>query len=105
MKKSLESMPGRLIAMLDACHSGEVASQKLLATADDLVRDLVTEDYGVIVMSSSLGTEYSLESPKTKHGFFTFAYTQSIVQQLPQGRQNPTTGRPPGIRSFPLSRP
>ncbi|HYT90993.1 MAG TPA: caspase family protein [Gemmataceae bacterium] len=133
LKKTLGDMPGRLVAMLDACHSGASA----LGTAppkrpgkvvtDDLVRDLITDDYGVVVMCSSQGHEYSLESGATKHGFFTLglvegltgkadfnrdrvlhihevdAYALLRVRQLSGGRQNPVTGRPPTIRSFPLA--
>jgi WD40 repeat protein len=126
LKKSLANMPGRLIAMLDACHSGSVAEDdEGKAVADDLVRD----DYGVVVMCSSLGQEYSMESPMVKHGFFTLGLVEGLsgkadfnkdgyiyihevdfyaslrVQQLSMGMQNPVTGRPPSIRSFPLTRP
>ncbi len=134
LKKALADMPGRLVAMLDACHSGASALGPAAAkgparpTTDDLVRDLVTDDYGVVVMCSSLGHEYSLESTGTRHGFFTLglveglsgkadfnrdrviylhevdAYALLRVRQLSGGQQNPVTGRPPTIRSFPLAR-
>jgi uncharacterized caspase-like protein len=127
-KRALANLPGRVVAMLDACHSGSVA-QKRDASADDLVRDLVSEDIGVVVMCSSQGSEYSMEHPKLKHGFFTFALVEGLsgkadlnrdryvyihevdlyagvfVQEASRGRQNPVTGRPPNIRSFPLARP
>jgi hypothetical protein len=63
-------MPGRLIAMFDACHSGAAAEGLAtgIAATDDLVRDLVTEDYCVIVMCSSLGREYSIESSAVNQG-------------------------------------
>jgi WD40 repeat protein len=128
LKAALEDMPGRIVAMLDACHSGAVADPSRRARTDDLVRDLVTDDYGVVVMCSSLGREYSLESPATKHGFFTLGILEALtgkadfnhdgfihihevdlyaslrVRQLSRGRQNPVTGRPPNVRSFPLTR-
>ncbi len=96
--------------------------------ADDLVRDLVGEDYGVVVMCSSQGREYSLESSAVKHGFFTISlleglsgkadlnrdsyvyihevcnYANQRVRQMSQGQQNPVTGRPPNIRPFPLGK-
>src|SRR5208282_1986179 len=81
VKKALASMPGRLIAVLDACHSGSAAEGGRNARADDLVRDLIGDDYGVIVMSSSLGKEYSLESPEVKHGFFTMALLEGLAGQ------------------------
>ena len=131
-KSRLENMPGRLIAILDACHSGAAASAKPNPNAgrpDNLVRDLLTDDYGVIVMSSSLGHEYSMESPVTRAGFFTLGLTEGLsgradinrdgiiyihelsyyaalrVGQLSGGRQNPTLGRPPTIRPFPIAKP
>jgi uncharacterized caspase-like protein len=127
LKEALGDMPGRLVAMLDCCHSGSVAERGPPARADGLVRDLVTDDYGVVVMCSSLGREYSLESPETKAGFFTLGLVEGLsgkadfnkdkvihiheldryaalrVRQLSGGRQNPVTGRSPTIRSFPLA--
>jgi WD40 repeat protein len=130
LKKRLEAMPGRLIAMFDACHSGAAAEGLAggVAVADDLVRDLVTEDYGVIVMCSSLGREYSIESSAVKHGYFTLAVVEGLsgeadlnhdrvvhfseldayagprVRELSEGTQNPVTAKPPTIRSFPLAK-
>ena len=54
--------------------------------ADDLVRDLVSDDYGIIVMSSSLGREYSLESPAIDHGFFTLALVEGLSGQADLNR-------------------
>ena len=133
-KTSLANMPGRLLAILDACHSGAAAgtapgkqAQLPSARPDNLVRDLVTDDYGVVVMCSSLGREYSMESSTTKAGFFTLGLTEGLsgladfnkdgfvfiheldtystmrVRELSHGRQNPTFGRPPTVRPFPLS--
>ncbi len=129
LKARLGAMPGQVIAMLDACHSGTVAEDMHASRPDNLVRDLVTDDYGVVVMCSSLGREYSLESSETKAGFFTLGITEGLageadynkdgivflheldryaavrVKQLSDGKQNPVTGRPPTIRTFPLSKP
>jgi uncharacterized caspase-like protein len=129
-KTRLENMPGRVVAILDACHSGAVADKvRPRSGADGLVRDLVSEEAGVVVMCSSLGREYSLESPLTKAGFYTLGlvegmsghgdvdqdgivyineldlYSNVRVRQLSGGRQNPTVGRPPGIRPFAIAKP
>jgi len=127
LKSRLEDMPGRLVAILDACHSGAVTEIKP-ARADNLVRDLMTDDYGVVVLASSLGRECSLESPLTKAGFYTLGLTEGMmgradfnrdglvylneleyyaalrVQQLSQGQQNPTLGRPPNVKPFPIAK-
>jgi WD40 repeat protein len=130
LKKSLENTPGRLVAILDACHSGSAGGKKgARPAADDLVRDLVTEDYGVVVMSSSLGREYSLEDGVVKHGYFTLALVEGLagqadfnkdgvihlseldlfafrrVRDLSRNEQHPVTAKPATVRSFPLARP
>jgi uncharacterized caspase-like protein len=126
-RRRLENMPGRLVAILDACHSGAVTGSSRPARADSLVRDLASEDAGVIVMCASMGSEVSLESPLTKAGYYTFGlvegmsglgdidgdgiiyiheldvYASARAVQLSKGGQHPTTGRPPTIRPFPIA--
>jgi hypothetical protein len=92
-----------------------------------LVRELLTDDCGVVVLCSSLGEEYSLESGEQKAGLYTFglveglggkadlnrdglvfiheaaAYASLRVRQLTRGAQNPTLGRSPAVRPFALT--
>jgi WD40 repeat protein len=127
LKKKLANLSGRVVIILDACHSG-AASRLKRAMTDDLVRDLVSEDAGVVVMCSSQGAEYSLESNQVAHGFYTLGLVEALsgradfnndryiylheldfyaynrVRQLSDGAQNPTTGRPTHLRSFPLAK-
>jgi WD40 repeat protein/uncharacterized caspase-like protein len=132
LKKALAGMPGRVIALLDACHAGAVGGDRRKGfggLTDDLVRDLVTDDYGVIVMASSMGRESSLESNAARQGYFTQALTEGLsgqadlnkdgvvylneldtyvterVKTLTRGQQHPVTAKPTSIRSFPLARP
>jgi WD40 repeat protein len=132
LKKTLAGIPGRILLLLDACHAGAVDGDKRRALGgltDDLVRDLATDDFGVIVMCSSMGREYSLESDKDKQGMFTRALLEGLggkadyngdgvvylseldtyitdrVKELSEGKQHPVTAKPASIRSFPLSRP
>jgi WD40 repeat protein len=132
IKRTLAGIPGRFILLLDACHSGAVDGEKRRAgdsLTDDLVRDLVTDDYGVIVMCSAMGREFALESPTVEHGFFTLALVEGLngkadynldslihlneidlyvtdrVKVLSEGKQHPVTARPTSIRSFPLTKP
>ncbi|MCS6864197.1 MAG: caspase family protein [Gemmataceae bacterium] len=126
-KDRLDAMPGRLVAILDACHSGRVA-EKGPPVTDTLVRDLTAADSGVIVMCASAGREFSLENPLTKAGFYTFGlveglsghadidgdgliyiheldlYARARVRQLSGGTQNPTLGRPQTVRPFPIAK-
>jgi uncharacterized caspase-like protein len=132
VKRYCQSIPGRLLLLLDACHSGAIGGDfqaGQTAMADDLVRDLLTEDYGVIVMCSSMGREISLENTEWGHGAFTLAMTEGLqgaadynedstihlneldlyvadrVEKLTQGRQHPVTQKPTTIRSFPVAKP
>jgi WD40 repeat protein len=131
LKAVLAEMPGRVILILDACHSGAAADGGFApgkALTDELVRELVTDDYGVIVMSSSLGREFSLESPAVKAGYFTLALVEGLsgkadynrdsfiylnelelyaakrVVELSEDKQHPITTKPPSIRAFPLAK-
>jgi WD40 repeat protein len=79
VKQRLAAMPGRLVALLDACHSGAAgAAQRRVGLTDDLVRDLISEEYGVVVLSSSRGDEYSLESDQARHGYFTLGLLEAL---------------------------
>ncbi|MCA9074412.1 MAG: caspase family protein [Planctomycetaceae bacterium] len=130
IKSVLQGTPGRMIVMLDACHAGSSGGDRRKAVGaptDDLVRDLATDDYGVVVMASSMGQEFSLESPDNQNGMFTLAvceglegkadtnkdthvyfneldlYVTDRVKELTGGKQHPVTAKPTTIRSFPLT--
>ncbi|MFH1922703.1 MAG: caspase family protein [Planctomycetota bacterium] len=132
VKRHCQLIPGRLLLLLDACHAGAIGGSFRagdVALADDLVRDLLTEDYGVIVMCSSMGREVSLENANWGHGAFSLAlceglqgsadynkdgtihlneldlYVADRVDNLTAGKQHPVTQKPTTIRSFPLARP
>jgi len=132
IKKSLASIPGKFVVMLDACHSGAVDGERRRAggsLTDELVRDLATDDFGILVMCSSMGREFSLESAKVGHGFFTLAIVEGLegkaqrskegaictcnlhayvterVKELSKGEQHPVALMPGTMRSFPLSKP
>lgn len=129
IKQVFKSTPGRVILMLDVCHGGAFGGERrksLGGIADDMVRDLVTDDYGLIVMASSMGNEVSMEHDDWGHGAFTKAFSEGLhgkadynddgviylhevdgyitdrVKELTNGRQHPSTTRPNTIRSFPL---
>jgi uncharacterized caspase-like protein len=131
VKAALAAMPGRILLLLDACHAGTIGGDNrkaAIALTDDIVRDLSTDDYGVVVMASSMGREYSLENVSAQSGNFTLAlieglqgkadfnadgsiyfneldtYVSDRVKELSRGRQHPVTAKPATIRSFPLGR-
>ena len=133
VKGVLQGIPGRLLIMLDACHAGSLGGDKRKSSrslTDDLVRDLSNDDYGVVVMASSMGREFSLESNEHRNGYFTVAlseglacheladanadgfvyfneldtYVSSRVKDLTNGKQHPVTSKPATIRPFPLTK-
>jgi WD40 repeat protein len=132
LKKRLADLPGRILLLLDACHSAPADSVRFKrhrGTADVLVRDLADEEVGVIVLVSAQGPEEAKESAEKKHGYFTQAlldglsgkadynkdglihlteldlYVEDQVAQWSKDTQHPAIGKPATIRSFPLARP
>jgi len=131
VKKMLVALPGRVMLVLDACHAGGIDTPKKKSARDlteGLVRDLMAEESGLVVLCSSTGRESSLESNEHQHSYFTVALVEGLsgkaaktdgaiylhhldgyitdrVKELTQGRQHPVTAKPTSIRSFPLAKP
>lgn len=130
LRDFLAGVPGKVIAILDACHAGSLAEEKRKSggvLTDDLVRELINEDCGVVVMCSSQGREVSLESPTHGQGYFTVAlvsglageadynedaivdlkeldlYVTHQVKKLTDGRQHAVTKNPAEILPPPLT--
>ena len=135
VKRALSGIPGKLITIIDACHSAGIVGSKLgkrrgdAPLTDDLIRDLVTDESGVVAMCSSTGREFSLENNEHRQGTFTLAiieglsgkadfnkdgviylneldtYVTDRVKELTRGQQHPVTAKPGNVRSFPLAKP
>jgi uncharacterized caspase-like protein len=76
----LEKIKGRVILLLDACHSGSIVTETVVPN-DELAQQLFGGGHGgVMVFSASKGRQFSLESPDIGGGFgiFTYALTQSL---------------------------
>jgi len=76
----LSKIKGRVILLLDACHSGSIVTETVVPN-DELAQELFTGGRGgVMVFSASKGRQYSLESPDIGGGFgiFTYALIQSL---------------------------
>jgi WD40 repeat protein len=126
-KQLLADLPARrVLVILDTCHAGAFAGGgvKKRSLPDDVMRDLASGDYGVVVMASSTAGEVSLESDKLGHGYFTYALVKGLggeaankqgfvyltdldtyvthqVMTLTNGQQHPVINRP--IRPIPLT--
>lgn len=73
IKTFCQNTPGKLLLLIDACHSGGIR-----VDVNDLARDLGRNDYGVIVMASSLGSERSQENAAWGGGAFTRALVDGL---------------------------
>ena len=128
----LGKLPSRIIFFLDSCNSGQLGDNLLVLARGDsdnteAIRELASEEYGVVILASSTGKEESFESPEWGHGAFTRAlldglqegradltqdgivhlkeldyYIAERVKELTGGKQHPTTARPSTISRFPI---
>ena len=73
---------GKVLVLLDACHSGEVtdgAKSALPPDIEDVQRELAEAGNGVVVLSSSTGREKSVEHPDWRNGAFTEAVLDALA--------------------------
>jgi hypothetical protein len=127
----LALLPGKVLLLLDACHSAtliENAGRSSEGPTDRLLTDLTSNEFGLVMMCSSRGMEKSLESRRLKGGHFTTAvveglegkarrqygaiyvttldeYVKARVQELTEGSQHPASRVPATITDIPLTKP
>ncbi len=126
LKEELAHLPGKVLLLLDACHSGAIGR-----AINDIARDLADEDCGVIVLCAALGSETAREDPVLRHGYFCQSMLEALngapkaprnprdgcvylhhleqyvidrVQELSKDEQHPTSARP-AIRPFAVAKP
>lgn len=128
VKKTLSSLPGKTLAFIDTCHSGNVMGARR-GTADmtRIVNDLSAAENGVVVFTSSTGRQYSLENAEWKNGAFTKAVVEGLsgkadftgdgaisineldtwiadrVKKLTGNQQTPSTSKPATVPDFPIA--
>jgi WD40 repeat protein len=87
----LARIKGRVILLLDACHSGSIVTETVVPN-DELAQQFFEGGRGgVMVFSASKGRQYSLESPDIGGGFGIFTY--GLVQSLgPKAKVVDTNG-------------
>jgi hypothetical protein len=71
----LSAKSKRVIVLLDACHSGSAAGN------EELVKEILNANAGVLVFAGSRGSELSLESADWEHGAFTKAIIEAVNGQ------------------------
>ncbi len=114
LQDMLRQIPGRVILMLDTCHSGNVLGRRSL---NRFLSDLTSENR-IIVFAASTGDQVARESPDWNNGVFTKAVVEGLrgvadyaedskitvseletwtsvrVHQLTAGAQTPTLAKP-----------
>jgi len=76
----LAHIKGRVVLLLDACHSGSIVDETVVPNDELAARFFKGGLGGVMVFSASKGRQSSLESPDIGGGFgaFTYALTQGL---------------------------
>jgi hypothetical protein len=142
LKRLLAPIPGRIVLATDLKRSEQKMdrqraqnfcgdntaekSNRLDAAADDFFRELLTEDYGVIVMrtqtpgatiGSSGGASFSKaiseavagKADEDGDGVLQFSelsrYVPKRVRELSGGKQSTAVGQPQGVGPFPIAQP
>ncbi len=126
---SLGNLPGKVLLMIDACHSGQIGTDIATYQSDntEAIRNIAAAENGVVVMAASTGDETSLEYADWQHGAFTLSVLEGLAQgkadikkdltvflreldfyvsertiELTNGKQHPTTQKPSTIGRFPV---
>ncbi|MEJ5376343.1 MAG: caspase family protein [bacterium] len=127
---TVATLAGKVLVFMDACHSGNLMGKLKRRAALDVtsvINELASAENGAIVFSSATGRQYSLENPDWRNGAFTLALLEGIrgkadfrgsgritvnmldlyvserVKELTEGKQTPTTVKPPNVPDFPVA--
>jgi len=132
VKKTLSSLPGKTLAFIDTCHSGNILGSSTqirrgVADITAVINDLTAAENGVVVFASSTGRQFSLENSEWNNGAFTKALVEGFagkadytldgavtineldtwladrVKQLTHNQQTPTTTKPSTVQDFPVA--
>jgi WD40 repeat protein len=127
LKQTVSNIAGKVVVLIDACHSGNVmGGRRGESDINSVVNELSNTENGAITFTSSTGKEYSLEDPGWGNGAFTKAvieglsgkaaisgknkitvksldaYISERVKELTNGKQHPTSVSPPNVPDFPI---
>ena len=131
LKEKFKAMAGRVLVLLDACHSGSIGDSPADpgSLTDDVQRQLAAPDCGVVILCAAMAQEEAGEAAAVQHGFFTAAllsglgggaprsrdglihltalnfYVEEQVAELSKDEQHVVVDRPATVTSFPLVKP
>jgi uncharacterized caspase-like protein len=131
LRQVLASVAGRVVLLLDTCHSGNVLGNpgrraRGLPPLSRAIAELSSVDSGIVVMAAATGQQASIEDAAWQNGAFAKAvieglsgradlrksgrvtvnmldlYVSERVRELTDGSQTPATAKPSTIADFPL---
>ncbi len=126
LKYTTSAVAGKVVAFVDACHSGNVMGGRRAPDVNNLVNELADVESGAVVFTSSTGKQFSLENDSWGNGAFTKAliegmngkadysdkdkitiksldfYISERVKVLTNGKQSPTVVIPESMSDFPI---
>jgi WD40 repeat protein len=130
IRGTLASLTGKAVFFIDTCHAGNALGGGRRALDNNLngvINELSSAENGVVVFSSSTGSQYSLENAAWGNGAFTKALIEGMnggadyqrtgrithkmldlfiserVKALTNGQQSPVTQAPGGVPDFPVA--
>lgn len=123
VRQTLQALPGKAILILDTCHAAAACTGGAWAY-NDVLREAISDEVGLVTLSSCLPHEVSFEQEEWSNGAFTKALVEALngradynhdrqvslgeldayianrVDELTGGRQHAATERPSTIRSL-----
>jgi WD40 repeat protein len=128
MRRSLQSIPGKVLWFLDTCHAGRAARRPRVDINVLVNAVTASENGGIVVYASSTGRQVAIERDDWGNGAFTKAIVEGIalgkadllgkglittssldtfvasrVQELTERKQNPVMGRSPEEPDFTIA--
>ena len=127
IKGHLANLAGKALLFVDTCHSGNVMGAGRKGRSLDIngvLNELSSAEYGLVVLASSTGKQFSLENPNWGNGAFTKAlveglggradlkkrgrithkmldfYVSDRVDELTSGQQTPVNSSPQGVPDY-----
>lgn len=81
LAESFRNFKGRVVVLLDACHSGMAGTQFFASNDDIAAQALAAMPSNVVLFAASKGREFSYESPSVGGGLFSLAVADVIAGQ------------------------
>jgi WD40 repeat protein len=128
--RKLTAPGGRALLLVDTCHAGALSAHKDGAKPlEQVIKEMRTEETGLVTFAASSGVEDSVEMDQYRHGAFTQAVLEGLAQgkadlnhdkvietdelgtwitgrvrDLTSGKQHAIHDHTPGVPSFPMFR-